>query len=66
MGLLYFSFRRNWLNAIVVAAAALTAFVVYLLAKQFSADAHFVKITVAISSIVLLVLLALMAEIMVS
>jgi predicted permease len=60
-----FHLEGYWFNAMVIASSAPTAFVVYLLAKQFSVDAHFVKITVAISSIVSLMLLGLMAQIMV-
>ncbi len=58
-----FHLEGYWFNAMVISAAAPTAFVVYLLAKQFSADAHFVRMAVAMSSIVSLVLLVLIAQI---
>lgn len=60
-----FNLEKYWFNAMVISAAAPTAFVVYLLAKQFLADAHFVRMTVAVSSIVSLILLVLIAQIIV-
>ena len=60
-----FHLEKYWFNSIIISSSAPTAFVVYLLAKQFSADAQFVRMAVAISSVVSLMLLVLIAQIMI-
>ena len=52
IGRYVFSLDGYWLYALVIAAAAPPAFVVYLIAKQFSVDKDFVRIMLAMSSIV--------------
>jgi len=41
-----------WFNSLVIAASAPTAFVVYLISKQFSTEEELVKKVVALSSVV--------------
>ena len=53
-----------WLSSLVIASSAPTAFLVYLMAKQFSTDQHLIKMTVAISSMLSLVSLILIALIL--
>ncbi len=53
-----------WLSSLVIASSAPTAFIVYLIAKQFSTDQHLIKMTVAISSMLSLVSLILIALIL--
>lgn len=60
-----FHLEKYWFNSIIISSSAPTAFVVYLLAKQFSADAQFVRMAVAISSVVSLILLVLIAQIII-
>ncbi len=50
-----------WLSSLVIASSAPTAFIVYLIAKQFSTDQHLIKMTVAISSMVSLLSLVFIA-----
>lgn len=41
-----------WLNSLIIAASAPTAFIVYLISKQFAAEEELVKKTIALSAIV--------------
>ncbi len=52
-----FCLEKYWLNALVIAASAPTAFVVTLIARQFAIDTYFVRIMVALSSMISLVFL---------
>lgn len=47
-----FHLEGYWLYSLIIAASAPTAFIVYLIAKQFRGDVNFVKMTVASTSIV--------------
>jgi predicted permease len=53
-----------WLYSLVIATSAPTAFVVYLISKQFSIEAELVKKVVAITSILSLVSLVFIAIIL--
>ncbi|MDC0348931.1 hypothetical protein OAN21_00790, partial [Alphaproteobacteria bacterium] len=44
-----------WLNSLVIAASAPTAFLVYLISKQFSTEEELVKKTIALSSVVAMI-----------
>lgn len=59
-----FHLDQYWLYSLIIAASAPTAFMVYLIAKQFATDSHFVKIVVTASSIISLVVLIIIANIM--
>ncbi len=61
VGCKLFSLNGYWLNALIIASYAPTAFFVYIIAKQFSTDQHLIKMTVAISSMVSLISLVLIA-----
>jgi len=50
-----FHLDAYWLCSLMIAASAPTAFVVYLIAKQFSTEVDLVKRVVAISSIISLI-----------
>lgn len=50
-----FNLDTYWLCSLVIAASAPTAFVVYLIAKQFSTEVDLVKRVVAVSSIISLI-----------
>lgn len=52
VGAYIFSLENYWLYSLIIASSAPTAFVVYLLSKQFQIEEDLMKRTVAISSIV--------------
>ncbi len=54
-----FHLNTYWLSSLVIATSAPTAYVIYLIAKQFYVDPHAIKIIIAISSIVSLISLIL-------
>lgn len=51
IGFYIFSLNHYWMPSLIIATSAPTAFLVYLIAKQFSAEPQMVKMVVAISSI---------------
>ena len=51
--------ENYWFNSLVIAASAPTAFVVYLISKQFSTEEELVKKVVALSSVVATISLVL-------
>lgn len=57
IGLYVFKLENYWLYSLVIATSAPTAFIVYLIAKQFSTDTNFVKTVVTSSSMVSLFML---------
>lgn len=60
----YFMKLENyWFNSLVIAASAPTAFVVYLISKQFSTEEELVKKVVALSSVVATISLVLITMI---
>jgi malonate transporter len=59
IGKYIFNLDGYWLNALVISASAPTAFIVYIIAKQFSIEQNTFKMSVAISSIVSLISLIL-------
>ncbi len=61
IGYLLFHLENYWLKALAMATAAPTAFLVYLIAKQFSTDTHFIRLVVAITSIISLVVIVLIS-----
>jgi predicted permease len=50
-----------WFNSLVIAASAPTAFVVYLISKQFSVEEETVKKVIALSSVISMISLILIA-----
>lgn len=62
LGNYLFQLDKYWLSSMVIAASAPTAFVVYIIAKQYSTEPLFVKRIVAISSIISLILLVFIAR----
>jgi|GEM_PF-985003 malonate transporter and related proteins len=59
IGKYIFSLDGYWLNSLVICASAPPAFIVYLIAKQFSSEKDLVKKIIAISSVVSLVSLVI-------
>ena len=55
IGKYIFDLDGYWLNALVISASAPTAFIVYIIAKQFSVEQDMIKTTSAITSIVSLI-----------
>ena len=51
VGTYIFSLDRYWLSSLVIASSAPTAFVIYLISKKAAVDETLVKLTVAISSV---------------
>jgi predicted permease len=47
-----FDLEEYWLYSLVIATSAPTAFVVYILGKQFSKDTHWMKTVLAITAII--------------
>lgn len=64
IGRYVFYLEGYWLYSLVIAASAPTAFIVYLIAKQFSIDQNLIKLVVAITSITSLIPLVLIALIL--
>lgn len=60
IGRYLFNLDRYWLSSLVISASAPTAFVVYLIAKQFAVEVKLVKNMVAISSVFSLLSLILL------
>ena len=63
IGKYIFKLDGYWLNALVISASAPTAFIIYIIAKQFSIEQDMIKTTVAItsiSSLISLILITLM------
>jgi malonate transporter len=58
-----FTLEKYWLYSLIITGSAPTAFMVYLIAKQFSTDAHFVKVVVTTSSVVSLISLLFITSI---
>lgn len=62
IGKYVFYLESYWLSALVISASAPTAFIVYLIAKQFSTEQDFAKRAVALSSILSLISLVVIAS----
>lgn len=61
IGKYLFSLDKYWFISLLIATSAPTAFVIYLLAKQFSIEQNLIKKTVAVSSLLSLILLIFIA-----
>jgi predicted permease len=59
----FMKLESYWFNSLVIAASAPTAFVVYLISKQFSTEEELVKKVVALSSVVATISLVLITMI---
>jgi malonate transporter len=57
LGKYIFHLEQYWLYSMVISASSPTAFIIYIIAKQFSTDTQLVKLMVAISSVVSLIFL---------
>jgi malonate transporter and related proteins len=55
IGRYLFKLENYWLYSLIIAASAPTAFLVYIMAKQFSIQADFIRLIVAVSSFVSLI-----------
>src|SRR6185369_2532899 len=62
IGSYLFKLDDYWFYALIISTSAPTAFIVYIIAKQFAIHADFVKVIVAISSITSLVCLMIITQ----
>ncbi len=63
IGFYIFNLEQYWLYSLIIATSAPTAFIVYLIAKQFSTHENLVKLVITISSIISLISLLVISQI---
>lgn len=62
----FMNLENYWSNSLIIAASAPTAFVIYLISKQFSTEEELVKKVVALSAVMAIISLVLITMIMVN
>jgi len=62
LGKYVFHLEHYWLYSMVISASSPTAFIIYIIAKQFSTDTQLVKLMVAVSSVFSLIFLVFVSQ----